>query len=295
LEEIEVEHKLDQSVICSLLSYFGHGNVGNLSRIIELSTPATEILIPYLKFNVMSALSIAGLIEVVEYNLKREWSVAFASDIEVNGQCPKLIPTTAASIEKARDSLFPLICDSFGRTLISGSFVESGEGATASKVLSATFTRDAPLFKNIESQICREEEYPELDDDAYERYDFNRWAWRPSEGSMTAPSMIRVKGEFGERRHYVVFPQLHIAFQLTHPEWIHFAAIHLMGWTRTQAFKVVDGTLLIERSFRVPTIILRYLFASSRGLCLGPQVKCLGITGEAVDTVCKLFSVEGQL
>jgi hypothetical protein len=295
LEEIEVEHKLDQSVICSLLSHFGHGNVGNLSRIIELSIPANEMLIPYLKFNVMSALSIAGLIEVVEYNLKREWWVAFASDIKINGAFPKLIPTTVATMDKARDSLFPLICDSYGRTLILGSFVQSREAVTASKVFGTTFAREAPLFKNIESQICREEEYPELDDGAYEQYDFDRWAWRPCEGSVAAPSMIRIKGEFGERRHYVLFPQLHISFQLTHPEWIHFAAIHLMGWTRTQAFKVIDGTLHIERSFRVPTIILRYLFASSHSICLGPQLKCVGITGEAADTMCKLFSVEGQL
>jgi hypothetical protein len=294
LEEIDLEHKLDQSVICGLLSYFGHGDMGNLSRIIELSIPANETLIPYFKFNVMSALSIAGLIEVVEHNLKREWSAAFEWDIKINGSFPKRIPTSAAGMEKARDSLFPLICDSYGRTLILGSFVQPEEVVTTSRVLSTTFERDPPLFKNIESQICREEEYPELVDGSYEQYDFNRWAWGPTEGSLNAPSMIRIKGEFGERRHYVTFPQLHIAFQLIHPEWIHFAAIHLIGWTRTRAFKVLDETLLIERSFRVPTIILRYLFASSRSLSLGPQVKCAGISAEAADVMCKLFSLEGQ-
>ena len=273
-----------QSLTCQALGYFGQGDFHTLRRIIDLLAPQAAADI-YYRSNLAAALSIAGAIDVRESDEKREWWTSFEGDIRIEGARSKLIPTSEAGLKSVLHELRPVARDAHDNALILGTDLEESNAA----FFGSSFQARLPTFAEIESQVCKQVTWDPDTLDQVEVYFFTDGVWRsaklPSEGS----ALVRVRHRLGGMRHYVVYPRVRLCFQLIRSEWMFFTAINLMGYKDRLPINISSSVLAVERSFRLPLVLQRYLFASSDSVRIGPRLEFFRPTSAACDTLFRYF------
>jgi hypothetical protein len=287
----EVISGAPQSVLCSLLTYFHHGDASSLRKIAELSAPNAEEIEPYYYVNLTTALNIAGLVEITESDQRREWCIAFNTDIRTRGYSPKFIPTTADGLEAQKQSLRPVILSEKGSALVLGAEIPGAHDQKNQGIFGESFGAHLPRFKDIESQICHEEEFQLQVSPGFQQYDPVKFVWLDAVEQPNHPCLVRARHEYGGIRYYVLHPKLRLQFRLFRPEWASIAAFNILGWDEHPPFAIEGDTLRIHRTFRIPTILLRFLFVSSGSVQIGSRFEFVGVAPFALDTVAEFFSL----
>lgn len=282
---------LSQPVLCALLRYFHHGNLTSLRKAVELCVPDAEAHESYYYYNLVAALNISGLVEITETDQKQQWCVGFDSDVRTNGSVPKFIPTTTCGLEMSDGNTRPLISTRSGSILLQGSEETAFQDEKTPGIFGKSFSSYLPRFKDVEAKICQEEEWHARPAAGLQQYDPISFTWVNVSEEPDAPCFVRARHEFGGIRYHVLHPKHRLQFRLFSHDWASYAAFNILGWERYCPFSIDRRDLRIQRTFRIPTILLRFLFASSESLRIGPHLEFFGVQKFALDIFSDFFSL----
>ena len=81
--------------------------------------------------------------------------------------------------------------------------------------------------------------------------------------------LIRQKDRFSGYRYYVYLLGQSTAFKINDPEWLFIVAAYLLNLEFKSIFIVEDQTLKIKSTFRLPALILRFLYNNAEKIQLG--------------------------
>jgi hypothetical protein len=267
-----------QLKIGELLNHVGSGNFRTFERILELASIDTRAH-RFVVANYFFAMAMAGFIEVQSTDEQTTWWSSNLSAICVNGIQSKKIPASAEGWNRASAPSQSLILDHSGEELIGGWSAPREEGA----VFGPGFRSRIPNFVEIESEICHPCEWPFESELGAEIYDFSKSTWRVC-ASFKGNELVRVRRRHGGYHFYVLIAGLRMAVRIKSTEWVHFAALNLLGRRPWIEHDEKGRLLRCNRSLRLPMPILRFLFASSSDVTIGAQIEFRGLEQDCAET-----------
>ncbi len=275
---------LDSQVrLCALLKYFHHGDFSRFRQICDQAIGDISSLGPYNYSNLYTASNIAGMIEVSETGLSNRWWASIGNGIEVNGHFRKTVETTG--VKKALASV--VITDGDGNDLILGSCTQAKQ-IPDNHFFGKDFWSRIPRFNTVERQLCIEEPFRFELGKLLEGFDPQDGRWKIVEQEQVdLPLLVRSRGEYSGLAYFVVFPELNLLFRILHPEWAFMVALNLLNWPLERLCAMQGSDLKIKRSFRLPTLLLRFLFASSSSCSVGHEIKFSEVPNDSANSFFK--------
>jgi hypothetical protein len=118
----------------------------------------------------------------------------------------------------------------------------------------------------------------------------SRWVWESVQPDCLGEgALIRVRQQFGSAAYFVAANRTGLFVRITDPDWALPIAMNLLGW-RLRDFRRGEGELSFPRAFRLPVILLRFLFANSAETSVGSRLVFRRICPLAMHAVSSYLS-----
>lgn len=254
-----------QVAMCAYLSHYSEGDFNLFKRgMAEAECTYSERFdSKFLPYNLFQAYVSAGLIEVTESNPLLRWHCYLPGNIEVRGSPHKRI-----LVRNIESDVVTLIQTKNGMPLLFGS---AEVDPSSSNVFSyqPSVLQKIGSFSSIVDRISIKVRWDISDSSEMERYTVTS-GWTPFEmSSLDSPSFVRIRGSWGGRQYFVVFPEIDYALKIDAVEWAYLAAARLLRWDLSEIIKFQQKTVMVPGSFRLPTLVLRVLFSKASMVILG--------------------------
>ena len=118
-----------------------------------------------------------------------------------------------------------------------------------------------------------------------EVYSYSENKWEQNESLYDESSLVRMKDMFHGYKYYIYIIETNKAFRVIDPEWLFIISAYMLNYNYSEVFKLDGQSLKINSSFRMPTIITRYLFNSCKDVELDYVHLYRGISADAVDVL----------
>lgn len=263
-----------QGQFCAVLKYFRRGDFGTFRRACDLVFEPTTAD-RYFYGNLLFSARVAGLIEVSYATGSPRWWAIFDDTVSINSPKPKEIGTSQVWFSTNKSQVAPLITNSAGDSLLLGAHRAIGNNKSRGGLFHSTVSEVVPRFKDLEKQVCAAVPYGTAPDGSVQVYRPDQRAWEDSAiDSLTGGNLLRVQRPFSGSTYFVQHADLALRWRISQPEWAFAVAFHLLPWPLSALFAVRDASIVMPSavSARFPTIMLRYLFAASECMEVGPQV-----------------------
>jgi len=263
-----------QRLFCALLKYFRRGDFGTFRRACDLvfaRTNADE----YFYGNLLFAARVAGLIEVSYATGSPRWWAIFDDPVSIDSHKSKEIGTSGVWFSANKSQVTPLITDSAGTALLLGAHRTIGNNGSRRGLFYSTVSEVVPKFSELEMQVCAAVSYGTVPEGSVKVYRPEQRAWKDTAiETLTGRDLLRVKHQFSGSTYFVQHADLALRFRISQPEWAFVVAFHLLPWPLGTLFALNGASIVMPSavSARFPTIMLRYLFAGSESVEVGPQV-----------------------
>jgi hypothetical protein len=279
-----------QADFCSLLNYFSQGDFATFQRLHNLTFSANRAVRPYEVANMLHASNIVGLVEVEDGSHSRVWCSTEVRDPVIHSAIPKTIGTSAKWFKRHSATVVPLVADFHDRALIYGSPHAPGSDTTGDSIFGDSFWSYFPAFRDADPEICEREEYHTEFDKPADIFKVASAAWNPLTVLDAAESgLYRCRRQFGAFDHFVIRTDARIRFRITQAEWAFVASLRLLGWPLDSVLRFDGDRLIVPRVMRLPTLLLRYIFASSVHSKVGPTLEFSGLHENSAHHIREYF------
>jgi hypothetical protein len=275
---------IGQIQLCALLRHRERGDFASFRRIAEIVAPAFGIVDGFLAWNLFVTASIAGQLTPSYHDGRVRWVAHCGDEIVTNGWRPKRIPTRTRHLVRGRKEL-ALASTPQGQCIVSG-YSEQGD---ACSLFGEPFADYMPSFHQVEKTICQDVAWDSGLLDDVEQFNFREMRWIPAQ-RVEHVSFVRRVDRFGVRREYVVFPESRTLFRLRGDDWSFLAAQNLLGSLIPKSSFVRTDCICIPAAFRLPTLLLRFLFASSASVSVGREIVFIQPATQAVDVFNRIVN-----
>lgn len=273
-----------QPILCSLISYYGQGNDSTFKKICNQVYPE-QVHEKYFCTNMMLAANIAGLIDVLNRKALFKWNSSINDNCIKSGSLPlKEIGTTIEWFNNHQDDVCSLIIDKNHFSLIAGTVKNKINDTSSYKIFAKDFFSYMPTVAYIDKYICKNDYYSPIITENVQMFDLGNIAWSVMRNERyEEPCLVRIRKRFSGIHYYIVHPDLNLCFRISHPEWAFvFSLLHL-GWEIGDFINYDYGILTIKTQFKLPTLLLRFLFSSSEYLKIGSNLEFFNIKKECSD------------
>jgi hypothetical protein len=241
------------------------------------------------------AATIAGLIEVEDRERGRTWFATDWDDPEVASLAPKTIGTTAEWFERNDATTEALIVDVDDHGLVYGASAVTRPASCETSVFGAPFWKYFPYFRDAERRVCELEGFHLEFADRCEQYVTATASWIAVGASgPQEDALIRARDRYSGFSYFVIRPEMGLRFRINHPEWAFVAARHILGWQIDELVRIDGHNLRIPRRVRLPTLLLRYLFTSSKRVRIGPFIEFYDMDDQAVKGLRRFILSAGE-
>lgn len=274
-----------QAVLADLLKYFHHGDFSVFERAVALAGVVSPADDPFRTADLMLAAQMAGLIDVTNSEGGRTWWVAFEGDISVSSATQKVIGVTKDWATCYASAIRTVIASRHGEPLVLGVHGSGEKPLHEVCDFGPAFLRRLPSVRDIERQVVREERVLMDGMDSHiELFSSEDIRWLPIAASdVPMKGLIRLRRGYGGWTYVVRVGSASSSLVITDPDWALPIARNILGW-RTSLFAEVRGDVLkVARAFRLPGLVLRYLFANSSLVTVGPQLCFDGADSSAIE------------
>ncbi len=277
----------NQLRLTALLKYLHHGDFSVFRRAAEISGFCASTDSRFAVADLLLACQRAGFIEVGFSGGERTWWSAFEDAVFVRSPVPKLIPVRAATLLKPGAETLPLVTARDNEDLIWG--VLTSEPLVDACDLAPSFLSRLPIISDIERQTCRTEHTPpDLSRATVERFCPDRARWEPiSPAELPIRSLLRIRPKFGTWLHLIPISESGPLIVLANNEWAMPVARNILSWPLDPLVRSDGGSLLVSRAFRLPGLLLRFLFANASHVSIGGQIRAYGMNPVAQRQILK--------
>lgn len=262
--------------LAAVLRYLRRGDFGSFKRAAEL---AGHLRVGDGRFaapDVFLACQMAGFIEVESTDGERLWWSTLDQPIDIRSARPKAIPTREP--QKTNEQPRSLISDKDGNALIWG-LEESANTSAEACDFGPGFLGRLPRLPAIEKQTTRYEQLSAgFAVGHIEKFLPEECGWRPVPPTDTpVHALLRMRREYGPWMYAVTLEGPHQGILLSDQEWALPLARNILGWSLSNFLRVDGSVTLLARAFRLPSLILRVLFANAVSVTLGPWLRVHGL------------------
>jgi hypothetical protein len=280
-----------QARLSAVLKYLHRGNYSLFLRSCETSGLAAEKTDRYRYGNLLMALRVAGVVETDQTEGTISWSYAADGDVAIKSLRPKRIPLTPSAILDALSlDCRPLITDDDGVALLQGiETIGDMYGADIVEFGPALLDR-MPSLKEVDGLVCAEEALRLDGASNVEVFNLNAGKWQPiSLDEVTGDNLMRVRRRYSGTTYYISLPDGFSYLKISDPDWAFPMAMNVLGW-RLGRFICGDSTIRFPRAFRLPVMLLRFIFANAASMRIGAQLSFVDVHPDAVSRVVAYFS-----
>jgi hypothetical protein len=273
--------------LAALLRYYHHGDFSMFKRAAELSgvvDPASDD--GFAAPDLLLACHMTGIVDITSTDSERVWWASFAGPVVVRSAQPKMIPTRPEDCEAVLHTLRPVVRGRSGMDLIwaaSGSVSESANDCD----FRPPFISRLPTVSSVERQVCRSERVlPDLAGGIAEKFIPESARWESLSAPVFPPkSLLRLRRGFGNWAYLIVIAQSEPAIVVADMEWAMLIARNILGWRLDSLVWADSVHLFISRAFRLPGILLRFVFANAESVSVGVQIRANGMSSAAHNAV----------
>jgi hypothetical protein len=280
-------------MLAAVLRYLHRGEMGTFGRACSLAGLPLGRDDRFGQADLLFAAQLAGLVEVTYSDGIRSWWAAFDGDVSFLSHAPKTVPTTREWFRQSGASARPLITDQEGRALLLGA--DQGEDAIPDQACDfrVGFMSRIPSLRSVERQMVREESHwAESADARTEVFSHERAQWlTPDADHHVSHALVRTRTTFTGWAYHVVAQHAGIGFAIADPDWAFPIALNILGWDATSFVRFDAGRLSVRRAFRLPALLLRYLFANATFVTIGPTVVFDGMHEAAAAPLLEYLSL----
>jgi len=278
--------------LASVLRYLRRGDFGSFKRAAELSGYLQSGDGRFAAPDIFLACQMAGFIEVESSDGERLWWATLDRTIDIRSTRPKVILTREA--QKTDRQPRSLISDKDGNALIWG-LEESAYTSTEACDFGPGFLGRLPRLTAIEKQTTRYEQLSEgFAVGHVERFSPEEGGWRPVPPTETPiHTLLRMRREYGPWMYAVTLAAPHQSILLSDQEWALPLARNILGWSRSNFLRVDDRVTLVARAFRLPSLMLRFIFANAVSVTLGPWLRVHGLESQVRDELTNYLDGAG--
>jgi hypothetical protein len=279
--------------LASLLKYFRRGDFGMFRRATVLAGYLHSSDGPFAAADVLLACQMAGFIEVESSDGERRWWAVLDRAIGVRSPRPKLIPSRPDR-SNAGTELRPLVHDMGGGTLIWG-VNKSADIPAGSCDFGPGFLSRLPPLAAIEKQVTRHERLGgEFAAEHAEWFSPEDAGWRPVSTPEPPPhALLRLRREYGPWMYVVKLVEPHHGIFLADQEWALPIVRNMLGWPLSRFLRTEGNVTQIARAFRLPSLLLRFIFANAESVTLGPWLRVYGLNPRARDQLSDYLGEAG--
>jgi len=273
-----------QLKLAAVLKYLRRGDFASFRRAAELAGYLKSGDRRFAAADAFLASQLAGFIEVESADGERVWWSTLDRVIAVRSARPKTIPTGPVGPAAPEAQLRSLIDDAGGNALVWG--MECSVDRTAGACdFGPGFLNRLPRLATIEKQVTRLEKLgAQFAVGHAEWFSPEDAGWKPTMAS-EAPirALLRVRREYGPWLYLVTMGESRQAILLVDQEWALPLARTILGWPLSRVLRSDDGVTRVARAFRLPSLILRFIFANAESVVLGPWLCVNGLDRNARD------------
>jgi hypothetical protein len=280
-----------QGLFCALLKYFRRGDFGTFRRACDLVFDCANAE-EYFYGNLMFAARVAGLIEVSYATGSPRWWAIFDDPVSIDSQKPKEIGTSQVWFSANERLVTPLVTNSAGDSLLLGLHRTGSTNELRRGMFYSTIPEVIPKFKDVEKQMCAAVPYGTAFDGSVKVYRPDQRAWKDSAiESLAGRDLFRVQRQASGSTYFIQYADLALRFRISEPEWAFVIAFHLLPWPASALFALRGASIVMPSavSARFPTIMLRYLFAASESMEVGPQIIFKDVHPAAITGLMQYF------
>lgn len=282
-----------QAALAATLRYFHHGDMGTFARACVVAGVPCGPDERFRYADLFLTAQLAGLVDVNHSDGNRMWWASVDQDIFVRSECSKWIPTRTESVAAYDGVLRALVLDQQGQQLLIGGKADRRNLAVECCDFGKSFLLRLPSLRMVERQLVREEA-PWPRDEALRKEVFwpDTAQWRPEEHSDAVQrGLVRSRKKFTGWTYQVVAKDLGLGFTITDPEWVFPLALNILGWDVETFASYEGGRLQIKRAFRLPSLLLRFLFANAGTTRVGPVLIFGDICADAAGALLNYLSL----
>lgn len=118
-------------------------------------------------------------------------------------------------------------------------------------------------------------------------YSFEENKWEQGEIDFHSSVLVRQRDRFCGYRYFVFICENQSAFKISEPEWLFVISAYMLNIDIEHIFRFENNVLRVNSSFRLPTLLSRYLYQSSELVNLDYVHEYHDVVGQKVD---ELFS-----
>ena len=255
-----------QIKLMTLLRYRNNGNYSLFQRLADLSGFSQDDSNPFLHFNLFTAYSICGLIEVSRTPPKTYWASTNHNYLKVNSRKKKEILSSNKLLGNPSLNIRPLVVDEKNYPMVIGNDLEEDyRFSQDSLVIDDSVWKLLPNEKFLH-ESCLDEEGIVLDHDReLNFFDIGEKKWVVKSFDQVDPcGLVKYrKQDYSPEYLYILFNDLNLQFRILEVDWAYILAMRMLNWRINDLFRIGQDTIKIPASVRMPTVILRFLFGES--------------------------------
>jgi hypothetical protein len=280
-----------QARLSAVLRYLYRGNYSLFLRSCDMSGVQVNKTDRYQYGNLLMALRVAGIVEADQAEGTISWSYAADGDVAIQSLRPKRIPLMPSAVLDAfRHDCRPLITDDAGVALLQGMANVSDINEANIVEFGPALLERIPSLKEVDSLVCAEEALRLDGASNVEVFDLNAARWQPvGFDEVIGDNLIRLRRRYSGTTYYISLPDGFSYLKISDPDWAFPMAMNVLGW-RLERFISGDSTIKFPRAFRLPIILLRFIFANAASMRIGAQLSFVDVHPDAVSRVVAYFS-----
>jgi hypothetical protein len=157
------------------------------------------------------------------------------------------------------------------------------------------FASHVPPFSAIEAELCSLVPCSDSVGAGVEAYQPASGTWQSIRiEDLRGSQLFRARGAYGGTTYYLQHTELGIRIKINEPEWAFVAALHLLPWRREDLYRIEGRSVRTWRATRLPTLLYRWLFASSARVRIGSTIIFEDVDMDCIEGVHAYFEAVGE-
>jgi len=245
----------------------------------------------YRHANLLMALLVAGVVETEQTEGAISWSYAADRDITIKSLRPKRIPLTAGG---PLDTKIPdghaLITDDNGAALLHGMAIVGEIFEPQVVDFGPSVLGRIPPLREVDTLVCSEEALRLDSTSNVEIFDLNSGRWQSVMfDEVAGDRLIRLRRKYFGMTYYISLADSLSYLRISDPDWAFPMAMNVLGW-RLGRFISADSHIRFPRAFRLPVMLLRFIFANAGSMRIGAQLAFADVHPDALSRVVAYLS-----
>lgn len=254
-----------------MLVYEADGNFTKFNEIVYKSGMSEFNQSKYFVYNLMQALSIQGVIDLVWLDRGITWIIN--NDLDNPSEAKSILGCELLTENSIIPTIFFQSVPLAYKSTSKNSFVDTLDNVSPIGCVS-----DHVLFLDT---------YMSQTTESFEMYCIDTFKWVHKDGIDDQNMIIRVKEKFSGYKYFLFISESRSFFKVLYPEWLFVVGAYICDLNFRTIININKKALIIPASFRLPKILNNFLFQNCESISLGFQNQYSGVCKK---TQCRLLA-----